>query len=424
MTVTDLANREKVAPVTATAHRLLSAPVDHTWHAHERHFGPLVHPVDLIAEVSRAGLRGRGGAGFPTAVKLDAVRRAASGRRRRPVVVANGAEGEPASAKDRVLLRVNPHLVFDGMVAAGRAVGAARAILCVKADGELVESLERANADRPKEPVSIEIVTVPHRYVAGEESALMNWLNHGRALPQLTPPRPAERGVKKSPTLVDNVETLANLALIARFGSPWWRQLGTADAPGSILVTVTGAVERPGVLEVPLGARLSEVLARAAAKDPAGVLLGGYFGSWLSPRQAAQAVLTPSDLAARGAGLGCGVIAVLPEDPCPLVEVAGVSRWLAGQSAGQCGPCINGLPAMAAGLDELVAGTSPDAQANLAHWGDLVRGRGACKMPDGAVTFVRSALEVFADHVERHRRHGPCSRGSRSRYLPTPAWEA
>ena len=360
--------------------------------------------------MGRAGLGGRGGAGFPTATKMTAVRSVSGTRRRRPAVVANGCEGEPASAKDRTLLRHSPHLVIDGMVAAAAAIKADRAVLCIKEGSNALESsLRRALDERHGESVRLELVTVPARYVAGQESALVNWVNGGRPVPSLQPPRPSERGVDRRPTLVDNVETLANLALIARFGAPWWQRLGTADDPGTCLVTVSGGVERPGVHEVALGTRLNDVLQVAGARSPAGVLVGGYFGTWLSNAQAAVAHLSAASLGSMGATLGCGVVAVLPEATCPPVEVAGVARWLASQSAGQCGPCANGLPALASGWEHLVTGDDIDQTGgNIIRWSGMVRGRGACRLPDAAAAFASSAIEVFADHIESHRLHGPC----------------
>ncbi len=428
--LTTTGRREAPADPTTPARRgsalprLLSAPADGSLDAHLDHWGPPRHPADLVVETERAGLRGRGGAAFPTAVKLAAVRREAATGRRRGVVVANGSEGEPASAKDRVLLARNPHLVVDGMVAAARAVGADRAILCIKqTQTDMVGALADVVAERPPDGVAIELAPVPPRYLAGEESALVNFLTSGRALPTLSPPRPAQRGVDRRPTLVDNVETLANLALIARFGARWVSGVGTPEDPGALLVTVSGAVERPGVVEVAFGTPLTDVLARAAAAPAAGVLVGGYFGTWLSPGQAARARLSRASLASLGAGLGCGAVVVMPRGVCPLAEVARVTHWLAGQSAGQCGPCANGLPAIARALDRLVGG--PDATwagGEAVRLAGLVTGRGACKLPDGAAQFVASALSVFADHVAAHERAGPCPPGTG--VLTTPAREA
>jgi len=388
---------------------------------HLDRWGDLVAPADLVAEVGRAGLRGRGGAGFPTAVKMAAVRQAASGRRR-PVVVANGTEGEPISSKDRVLMERNPHLVLDGVVASARALGADRAVVCVSQGslGALASMREAVVSRRGSDPLLVEVVLTPDRYLTGEETALVNWLNSGRPLPTLSPPRPAERGVGHRPTLVDNVETMANVGLIARFGGSWWRRIGSTEDPGSMLLTLSGAVERPGVYEVELGAGLGRVLSSAGVGPIAGVLIGGYFGSWLSPETARQVSLDRASLSGFGASLGCGAVVALPAACCPLAETARVTHWLAGQSAGQCGPCVNGLPSIAAGLDAMVEGDpTGHARSMVERWSGMVRGRGACKMPDGTVRFVGSALEVFADHVGVHRA-GRCPGLDHPAVLPTP----
>ena len=242
--------------------RLLPDPPVTSLVAHRAHWGPMPGG-DLVGETCRSGLRGRGGAGFPTGLKMKAVQRAASGtgwRRRRPIVVANGTEGEPASAKDRALLVHSPHLVLDGLAAAAASLGAQRAILCVKHDQRpVLAALERALAERRgQDEIELELSTVPSGYVSGEESALVNWLTAGVPRPTITPPRPSERGVCSRPTLVDNVETMANLGVIARLGADWWRGLGTEDDPGSILLTISGAVARPGVYEVANGSRLQD----------------------------------------------------------------------------------------------------------------------------------------------------------------------
>jgi NADH:ubiquinone oxidoreductase subunit F (NADH-binding) len=240
----------------------------------------------------------------------------------------------------------------------------------------------------------------PDRYIAGEESALVNWLDHRRLLPTTTPPRPAQRGVGGRPTLVDNVETLANVALIARFGAVWWRGVGTPDEAGTALLTVSGGVSRPGVYEAAIGSPLDKVLRVAGAGPASGFLVGGYFGTWLPADAAATASLSREGLAPFGAGLGCGVLSVMPADACPVGEVARVARWLSGQSARQCGPCVNGLAAIAGALSEMVEGH--DTRAQLDRWSTMVRGRGACRLPDGAASFVRSALTVFSGHFARH----------------------
>src|SRR5205814_6580822 len=179
---------------------------------------------------------------------------------------------------------------------------------------------ERSRTERSSRVVRV--AAIPHRYVAGEESALVHWLNGGDAKPTVTPPRPFEAGVGGRPTLVDNVETLAHVAQITRWGPDWFREQGTDDEPGTMLVTISGAVDQQGVHEVPVGARLSTVIRAAggALTRASGVLVGGYFGAWLSPEQARRTRLCDADLRPLGAGLGCGAIVVLPADACGLKE--------------------------------------------------------------------------------------------------------
>jgi NADH:ubiquinone oxidoreductase subunit F (NADH-binding) len=365
---------------------------------------------ELIAAVERSGLRGRGGASFPTGTKLRSV----STGRRPPVVVVNGAEGEPRSAKDKLLLTMAPHLVLDGALLAAAATGAHQVVVCVdQSAGGALDAVGRALAERAHaEPgAPIRLAAVPSRYVAGEESALVHWLNGGPAVPTRTPPRPYQRGVDGAPTLVDNVETLAHLAQVLRFGPDWFRQLGTAEEPGSALVTVSGAVERPGVYETPIGAPLAELIDGAGGppSGPRAVLVGGYFGSWLRADQAAAARLSNAGLRGLGAALGCGAVVVLGERSCGLGETARILSWLAGQSAGQCGPCVYGLAAVARAIAALHDGTAgPEAVERLWRWAGQIDGRGACRLPDGAVRLLRSALDVFAADIHDHLRDRSC----------------
>jgi NADH:ubiquinone oxidoreductase subunit F (NADH-binding) len=320
---------------------------------HSQVYGPLPPHIDL-AEVERSGLRGRGGAGFPTAVKMHAVASA----RGRTVVVANGCEGEPASAKDQALMEAAPHLVLDGAVMAARAVHATEVIVCVtRGFDRAATAMRRALHDRAvnrSDGVQIRIEQPPHRYVAGEESALTHWLNGGPAKPTFIPPRPFERGVRSLPTLIQNVETLANIALIARFGSGWFRSVGDQGEPGSRLVTVVGAVKQPGVHEIPNGIRLGQLMESAGGvRDQIqAFLMGGYFGSWLATDATWDLPLTDAALRHAGGAMGAGVIVALPRSSCGVREVARIAQYLADENAGQCGPCVHGLPAIA---NELMA---------------------------------------------------------------------
>jgi NADH:ubiquinone oxidoreductase subunit F (NADH-binding) len=379
---------------------------------------PLPDAAGLVAELDAAGLRGLGGAGFPTARKLAAV----ASRRRRPIVVANGAEGEPASGKDKVLLRCVPHLVLDGASIVADALGAEEAIVAVGRHAQHEhDALGRALYERRQsrlDRVPLRIAAVPDGFVAGEETAIVNVLNGGPAKPTFVPPRPFERGVRGRPTLVQNVETLANVALVARFGAGWFRALGTTEEPGSVLVTLSGAVERPGVYEAPRGMPLRDLLAQWGGADALqAVLVGGYFGAWLSAAEAQELRLLDSELAAAGSSLGARAIVALPETACGVLETARVARYLASQSAGQCGPCVHGLAAIAGALEGLARRHRGDA-AHLPRWLAEVEGRGACAHPDGAARFVSSARRVFAREIELHAR-GRCSGAGRP-VLPVP----
>ena len=355
---------------------------------------------ELIGEVELAGLAGRGGAGFPTARKLAAV-----ANRRGAIVIGNGTEGEPASAKDKVLLAQSPHLVLDGAVAAANLVGAAEAIIV--AHPAVTDLVEAAAAERRRarlDRVRLTVVRAADAFVAGEASAVVHWLEGKIPKPTATPRRLAERGLHGRPTLVQNVETLAHLALITRYGAAWFRSLGTRGEPGSMLVTLAGAVRHPGVYEIEIGMPVGEVLELGGGPSGplGGLLIGGYFGSWASPGQAWELPLSTAGLAVIGAGPGAGLVAALPADVCGLAEAARIARYLAGESAGQCGPCVFGLDAIAGQVERLASGRGPDLIA-LRRWiGQVGHGRGACKHPDGTVAMVASALRTFGDEIDRH----------------------
>jgi NADH:ubiquinone oxidoreductase subunit F (NADH-binding) len=371
----------------------------------------------LIDLVEASGLTGRGGAAFPTATKLRAV----AAQRGRKFVVANGTEGEPLSRKDKALLRCVPHLVLDGAALAAAAVGADEVVVAAGQGAARERSaLMHAVAERTSrglDRVRFEVAAAPDGFVVGEETALLSWLSGRAAKPTLVPPRPAERGLHGRPTLVQNVETLAQLGLVARYGPEWFRELGTDAEPGSVLVTLSGAVSRPGVYEVGLGMPIRELveLAGGTAEPVSAYLIGGYFGSWVAAADAERAALLDSQLVPLGASLGARTLFVLPARVCGIVETARLARYLARESAGQCGPCVHGLDAIAVGLERLARREPADSR--LERWLEQVRGRGACRHPDGAVRLIASALDVFAREVELHAA-GRCSGDGRV-LLPT-----
>ncbi|MES1248912.1 MAG: NADH-ubiquinone oxidoreductase-F iron-sulfur binding region domain-containing protein [Actinomycetota bacterium] len=365
-------------PLSLAEHRRLHGSVD-------------VDGRTLVELVDRSGLRGRGGGGFPTGRKLAAVR--ASGRR--AVVVVNGAEGEPPAGKDKVLLAYQPHLVLDGAVAAAHAVRAREVVVAV--NRVVLAAVERAIAERDDPKVTLRAVAVPDRFVAGEETALVQFLNGGPALPTFTPPRPFERGVRGLPTLVQNAETLAQLALIARRGPEWFRSVGDPEHPGTVLVTLSGSVREAGVYEIATGYPLSALLADAGGTsgEPQAFLVGGYFGTWI-PGTAVDVPLANGGLQAYGATLGAGAVRVLPRGTSGIAETARILRYLADESAGQCGPCVYGLAAVADDFAGLASRDRHVDRDRLERRLGAIAGRGACRHPDGAVRLAASALRVFA----------------------------
>jgi NADH:ubiquinone oxidoreductase subunit F (NADH-binding) len=330
-------------------------------------------------------------------------------------VLVNATEGEPLSDKDKMLLRHLPHLVLDGAVLLAAELRTRNIVVAIAdtahperaaLESALVERRSRQHDGR----IAIEVVTVPDRFVSGEETALVQYLNGGPALPTFGAARPSERGIGKRPTLVQNAETVAQVALIARYGPDWFRQLGTEAEPGSALFTLSGAVRRPGVHEAELGVLVRELIARAGGltKRPRALLIGGYFGTWFPAAEASTLTLDDACLSQRGGSLGARAIAVLPEDACGLCETVQVANYLARESAGQCGPCVNGLAALAGGLERLAGRPTGDEDAAIRRWALQVRGRGACRHPDGATRFIASAIDVFAAEIEHHRRSGRC----------------
>jgi NADH:ubiquinone oxidoreductase subunit F (NADH-binding) len=452
MTATEMAP----TPASAATPRILAS-----WYetgrtdlsAHLAVHGPLPGPdvwdarfADLLVEAIReAGLKGRGGAAFPAARKLDLIRSSRPG----PSVIVNAMEGEPASQKDRMLLATAPHLVLDGAQLVGMALGAQAIAVCVADDQhDVAARVSAAIAERAHHrisPVPVKLFRPPRRYITGEESALVSWMRGGRARPAFRPTKGVPLTISRQPVLVHNAETLAHVALIARHGPDWFRSVGLPDAPGTTLVTVSGAVQHPGVYEVALGTPISAILEgvglqgvglhgvglhgadlEAARQRPSlsGVLVGGYGGAWLHPSRI-DTPYAPGPLAAAGSAFAVGILAALPGSSCGVAETARVAAYMAGENAGQCGPCIYGLPAIADDLARLARGDGNQSTVNrLQSRLEAVAGRGACGHPDGVVRFVRSALKVFAPDLAHHARHHPCPGWKAQPVLPIHAGSA
>jgi NADH:ubiquinone oxidoreductase subunit F (NADH-binding)/ferredoxin len=379
---------------------------------HYEVFGPMPRLTadQLISMTQEVDLRGRGGAAFPVSRKVKSVLDTARRRKRKAVVVVNGTEGEPGSAKDRMLMLRSPYLVLGGALVAAWALQASEIIIGVTRP-DVARSLSSAALAAPDLRRLVRVVQVPDRFVSGEGGALVNALNGKAALPPGRKVLPSDYGVDDLPTLLSNAETYAQLAVLAMLGPAGFASTGTPDEPGTYLLSVGGSADRPAVVEVPAGLPLGEVLDLCLAAPSAGVLVGGYHGMWLPTETAYNTMVSREGLTAVGGVLGAGVVLSLGEGTCPLGEVARVAGYLANQSSGQCGPCKLGLPSIARALTALADGSGGvDALDTARRAAAAVRGRGACAHPDGVFRFVLSALDVFTDDVAAHLFRGTCGR--------------
>ncbi len=343
---------------------------------HRRTWGrqPLL-PLDaLVAAAQSADLRGAGGAGFPTHRKLSAM----AGNRVSAVVI-NGSEGEPTSAKDGILLAHVPHLVLDGAVAAAAATGCRKIVIQIADDRPATESaVVRALAERDDAGLSWSLQPVADRFVAGEASAVIQRINGAEAVPRDLgkPPRDPGYRLRRSHVFLSNVETYARLALASR-----GHRMTTA------VVTVSGAVDRPGVYEVPVSWTALDV-GRAAGQveDPRLLITGGWHGTWMVWEDIKHVALQRDLFESTGARWGAGAMVWLPGRVRPQQALAGITTWLAAESAGQCGPCVEGLPALARAVQR---------ESVITHEFDDVDGRGQCAHPTATVAAVRSALNAI-----------------------------
>ena len=377
---------------------LADVGLDPSWAAHRSRLGPVPQPdlETLAAWTDEVRLRGRGGAGFPFSRKLT------TAARRRALVVVNASEGEPASHKDAVLVTRAPHLVLDGAVVTARALGTREVHVVVPGAHEpVVRSVNAAVRERRRagERVRWHVHRADERFVAGQARAVLE-LMAGRENKPVTAWAPeAVSGHRGRPTLLSNAETFAHVAAVSRLGPKAYAAFGNPSTPGTVLLTVDGDGPAPEVLEAAGGTRLADALTtRWLPGVP--VLLGGYHGTWLTGSDVESARLDRDALAASGFALGAGVVLPLARGVCPVVRTAGIVRFLAGESAGRCGPCRFGLPAMAGQLDRLVEGRA--SEQRLMELAGLVTGRGACAHPDGTARLVRSLLERFPDEVAHH----------------------
>ncbi len=424
MTLIDLTHTRELAAdpasvvasvVVAPGPLLLAGATDGgSLEAHRSRRGTLP-PLDLATLLARSralDLRGRGGAGFPFARKLET----AAGARGRPVVVVNFSEGEPGSHKDAALARVAPHLVLDGAAVTARALGAREVHVVTGADSPTGETSLRVAVRERRTARDAADGRLRHRFhraearfVSGQSAAVLELLAGRPGLPVTTWQPSATSGHRGAPTVLSNAETFAVVGLLALGGTTLLGSAGTEEEPGTTLLTVDGdgqaRGQAPRVVEVPFGTPWTEVLPASRLQAP--ILLGGYHGAWAAPGALLGLTVSPRQLTEVGLGLGAGV--VLPLDHgCPLTRTSALVDHLARESAGRCGPCRLGLPALADELRRVAAGQARGDEVDRLT--ALVTGRGACAHPDGTARLVRSVLTTFPTEVLAHAQ-GVCPGG-------------
>lgn len=365
-------------------------------------------PGEVVEEVSRSGIRGRGGAGFATGLKwrLAAEAPAPDGVRH---VVCNADEGEPGTFKDRVLLETLPDLVIEGMTIAGYAIGARDGVVYLR--GEYVylrAGLEECLARRRgvgllgRDILGIEgfdfdvaIRLGAGAYVCGEETALLESLEGRRGEPRNRFPFPVVRGLYQAPTIVNNVETFAWVAAILAKGADWFAAIGTPGSTGPKLLSVSGDVERPGVYEFPLGVTVAEVLAAAGGRDARAVVVGGACGQCVGASDFSRAI-SHEDIITGGALIVLG-------PGRDLLEVSeNFLEFFVDESCGQCTPCRLGNPVLLEGVRALRAGTcTPARLADLERLGRTMQGASKCGLGQTSPNFFLSLAERFREEILR-----------------------
>src|ERR1700759_586188 len=381
---------------------------------------PRLTAEELITMAEQVDLRGQGGAAFPFARKLSAVVENAEADDCPPIVVVNGTEGEPGSVKDKMLMIRSPYLVRSGAALVAEAIGADEIIVGVAGDELANRSVEAAIEAEPGLRKLARVVQMPERFISGESGALVRGINGKRPIPPGRKVLAADFGVADLPTLLSNAATFAQLAVLALLGPERYAAVGTPEEPGTVLLSVGGSAATPAGSEVPPGVPRAAALDICQAPAGDGVLVGGYHGMWLPAGTAYVVPVSREGLAAVGGTLGSGIVLPLGDGTCPLGEVSRIASYLAGESAGQCGPCKLGLPSIARALASIVDGSGGIEALDGARRGAAaVNGRGAFSPPDGTPRFVLSALEVFTEDLAAHVFHSTCGRPVRG-VLPLP----
>jgi len=380
-------------------------------------------PEDLIKSVSDAGLRGRGGAGFPTGKKWQFTREAPEQPR---YLVLNGGEDEPGSKKDRVLLENLPHLVIEGAILSAYAIGAAKAYLYINANYDVaIKSINDALSEAKNGGywgedifgshfnIDFELIPAPHNYVAGEDTAVLEVIEGKKAWPRQKPPFPVTVGLFGKPTSVNNVETLANVAPIVRNGADWYRRFGTAESAGTMIFSLDEDVNRPGVYELPFGTPL-----RYLIEDCGGGMRGGKKIKAIMPAAPSSAYLSPekidtpldhNSMRDAGSGLGCGVVKLVAEGTCIVEEILKISEFFTAESCGQCPACRMETNTLTSLIKKVQAGQG--GQPMLEQFGKVLafnKGKGFCNLIAMPGPPIESALKLFPGDFEAHLTTGKC----------------
>lgn len=385
----------------------------------------ILKPSGVRDAVKASGLRGRGGAGFPTWKKWDMVMQQ---REKKRYLCCNAAEDEPGTFKDRYLLRSNPHQLIEGVLIAAFTVGAEEAYLFINCryTEELVfmsEALRVSKAaghwgaDSPS-GVTLKICESPGNYIAGEETALLEVIEGRIAKPRQKPPYyPTMYGLYGKPTVVNNAESLSNIPFIVREGAEIFQSIGVPSSPGTMVFTLTGDVKRPGLYERPLGTSLQTLIydCGGGIKDdlPLKAVFPGGPSVPVVPGAQADLPLDFDSLKAAGTGLGTGAVIVMSEEACMVQTAIQYARFFANESCGQCPPCQLGTVHISEILEKIEAGEGAESDIKqVEQVCEMVKGRGQCFLLTGAAIAVESILSHFRHEFEGHLEAGHCPMAS------------
>ncbi len=380
-------------------------------------------PAAVIKEVSDSGLRGRGGAGFPTGKKMAIT---AECTEQPHYVVLNGGEDEPGSKKDRILMETLPHLVLEGVILAAYAVQAPKAYLYINqtyqaATQSMTEALAEAkkagywgeNVLSSNYNLEILVHPAPPNYVAGEDTAALEVLEGKEPKPREKPPFPATAGLSAKPTAVNNVETLANLPPIVTKGAKWYRGFGTAESPGTMIFSLNEEVNRPGIYELPFGTRLRFLLDECGGgiKDKKAIKAiqpGGPSSAFFLPDKL-DTPLDHQSVREAGSTIGCGVVHFITEGQCIVEETMSIAEFFSRESCDQCPACRMEVNMLVTILKKVQQGQGEEAL--LEQLGKVIafnKGKGFCNLINMPGPPIESAVKLFRSDFQSHLSTGSC----------------